>query len=175
MSGIGRTVKAIRVVNAFLGHISYVLIALQAGFVVVAIFLRYVLNSPFKAATEIGQMTMVFVALMGCAYGLQIEGHIHVEVFINHLKPKIRDLIVGISYILFGIPYCGILFYYCFLFVQSSYTISEHTQGAHILLWPMKAMFLVGVTLLALQFLISGIDRIHSAMTGSPRREVSHG
>ena len=167
MSGINKIGRAITLLNAFLGHVSYALIALQAGFVVVAIFLRYVLNSPLKSATEIGVIIMVFVAFMGCAYGLQVGGHIHVEIFIDRLRPKVRDLIVGINYILFGLPYCAVLFYFCFLFVQSSYEINEHTQGAYILLWPIKSMFLVGFTLLALQFIVSGIDRIYSSISRS--------
>ena len=165
MPRIARIARGVEQVNSFLGRLSYVLIAIQAGFVVVAIFMRYVLNDPFKAATEIGQITMVFVSLLGCSYVLKMGGHIHVEVLIDRLNPRARDLITGINYLLFGIPYCGVLFYYCFLFVQSSYSINEHTQGSFILLWPIKSVFLLGFTLLGLQFLISGIRRIHRAVT----------
>ena len=175
MSGFARIAGGIEKVNSFLGQVAYVLIGLQAGFVVVAIFLRYVLNDPFKAATEIGEITMVFVSMLGSAYVLKIGGHIHVEVFVDRLKPRIRDFVMGLNNLVFGIPYCAAIIYYCFLFVQSSYSINEHTQGAFILLWPIKAMFIVGFVLLALQFLISGVRLIHRSLRGaSSTQGVSH-
>ncbi|MBW2058667.1 MAG: TRAP transporter small permease subunit [Deltaproteobacteria bacterium] len=174
MSGFARIAGGIDKVNSFLGQVAYVLIALQAGFVVVAIFRRYVLNNPFKAATEIGQIAMVFVSMLGAAYVLKIGGHIHVEVFVVRLKPRIRDFIMGLNYIVFGIPYCAAITYYCFLFVQSSYTIKEHSQGAFILLWPIKSVCVLGFILLGLQFLISGVRLIQLSLGASCTQGVSH-
>lgn len=175
MSGLTRIAGGIEKVSSFLGQLAYVLIGLQAGFVVVAVFMRYVLNDPFKAATEIGEITMVFVSMLGAAYVLKIGGHIHVAILLDRLKPRTRDFIMGVTNLIFGLPYCAGIIYYCFLFVVSSYTINEHTQGAFILLWPIKAMFILGFTLLALQFLISGARLIHRSLRGaSSTRGVSH-
>jgi TRAP-type mannitol/chloroaromatic compound transport system permease small subunit len=166
MEYIVKIARIIEKVNNFLGQIAYILIGVQAGFMVLAIFMRYVLNNPFKAATEIDQLIIVFVSLLGCAYVLKTGGHIHVEIFVDRLKPRVRDFVIGINYMLFGIPYCGIIIYFFLLFVQSSYSINEHTQGAYLLLWPIKSLFLVGFTLLGLQFLISGIRLVHRSIMG---------
>lgn len=158
---LGRIARAVDHFNRLLGRLAYILLVVESGFIVVAIFLRYVLNSPFAAAVEIEQIIMVFIAFFGCSYVLIKRGHIRVELFIDMLKPKTRDLITGINYLAFGIPYCVLLLYFCFSFVQSSYIMNEHSQGSMILLWPIKSVLLLGFLLLALQFLISGIKFIY--------------
>lgn len=161
MRRLRKIAASIESVNRLFGRLAYILVGIEAGFVMLAIFLRYILNSPIKAATEIEQILMVFISFLGCSYVLMIRGHVCVDFFMDMLKERTRDLITGISYLTFGIPYCGLVFYFCFWFVESSYIMNEHSQGSMILLWPIKSILLFGFFLLAIQFLISGIEYLH--------------
>jgi TRAP-type mannitol/chloroaromatic compound transport system permease small subunit len=168
--------KGIVSFNNFMGKVSFILVGVEGAFVVLAVFMRYVVGHPFKAATEIEQVIIVLVALFGAAHVLNIKGHVYVELILDRLKPRIRNLVTGICFLLFGVPYCAVLLYFIFLFVRSSYLINEHTQGTFILLWPFKAVFLLGFCMLGLQFLITGIQFIHNGVTGnlSLGRNISH-
>jgi TRAP-type mannitol/chloroaromatic compound transport system permease small subunit len=169
--------KGIVSFNNFMGKVAFILVGVEAAFIVLSVFLRYALNFPFKASTEIQMVIMVLVAFLGAAYVLNTKGHVYVEVFLDRFKPKARNFITGISYLLLGVPYCGILFYLVFLFVRSSYMINEHTQGAFILLWPIKAVFLLGFCMLGLQFLVTGIRSIYNSVVAgnlSSERSLHH-
>ena len=163
---IGRFIENI---NSILGKISYLLILIEGAFIVFSVFMRYVLNRPFKSATDFSQIIMVYVAFLGCAFVLKIQGHIYVEIIVNLFRERIRNLIIGINYLIIGIPYCALLFYYSFFFVKSSYQITECTIGAGILIWPVKGTILLGFTMLAVQFLISGIKFIYQGVVKKDR------
>lgn len=150
----------------WLGKIAYALVLVEIIFVLYSIFMRYVLGNPMRASVEFDQILIVLIVCLGSAYTLQVEGHIYVEFLLDRVKSKWKYFIIGANSLI-SVVFVGILLYFSYFLVNSSFKIHELTQGMGILLWPVKSILLLGFTLLGLQFLVLGIKNIYLCLTVS--------
>ncbi len=59
--------------------------------VVVEVTARYVFNSPFAVADEVGADMLVVISFIGLAYAWKQRSHIHIDVVVSRLPGKVRN------------------------------------------------------------------------------------
>ncbi len=166
MSELKKIVRGFERFSEWLGYLAYFICGAGAAFMVVGIFMRYILHSPLKSATDMEQIIMVLVTFLGSAYVLKIDGHVNVDIVFTWMSPRGKNILLGIGYLILGLPYCALLLYYIVPFVASSYRLGERTIGASILIWPAKGLMILGFLLLSIQLLITGIEMLQRGLKG---------
>lgn len=117
------------------------------------VFSRYVLNAPTIWAFELGYMAMGTHALIGAAYTLKERGHIRIDVFYTHFRPKTRAMLDTLGYVVLFLP---VMLWLCWgswdYWVEAYLSGEESGQSAwNPLIWPFRFCFFFGLALLTLQ------------------------
>lgn len=74
-----------------------VLLAFAAIAVSVDVVLRYFFNRPIAWVLEISEYILLYVTFMAAAWVLKDEGHIRVDLLVNHLNSRIQALILIVT------------------------------------------------------------------------------
>ncbi|MCK0754270.1 TRAP transporter small permease subunit [Chromohalobacter japonicus] len=132
------------------------------------VFSRYVLREPTAWAYEISYMLMGTVFLFGMAYALKTRQHVNVDVIYSILPKRAKALcdMVG-SFILF-IALCWLI-NALFGYVMDTYEYQERSgaSGWNPIIWPFRAVWLIGFTLLAMQTFFEVIKSIKIVVSGN--------
>ncbi len=78
--------------------------------------------------------------MLGLGYTMREDGHVRVDVFYDRFSDKTKSIINIVGTLLFTIPFCGLVAYYCWDFFIHSYQSGESTgdPGSLPRLWPAK-------------------------------------
>ena len=136
-----------------LGALAGVLVAFMMLGVSVDVFMRYFLNRPIFWMIEITQYAMVFILYLGTAWLLKQDGHVVMDVLINRLSQRSRNLTNIVTSII-GAIVCLIITWYGVKvnwdYIQTDYLYSATLEIPAFLL---QAIVPLGVFLLFIQFL----------------------
>ena len=88
-----------RVINImiFLAGLLLIFIMLSVGLEVIS---RYLVNRPQMWVTEVTECLLLYITFLGSAWLLREEGHVKVDIILNHLSPKTAAFLGVISSIL---------------------------------------------------------------------------
>lgn len=141
-----------RILN-LLGALAGVLVAFLMITVSVDVFMRYFLNRPISWTIEITQYAMVFILFLGAAWLLKQDGHVVMDVLINRLSQRSRNLTNGVTSVMAAIV-CLIVTWYGVKvnwdYIQTDYIYSATLEIPAFLL---QAIVPLGVFLLFIQFM----------------------
>lgn len=136
-----------------LGALAGVLVAFLMITVSVDVFMRYFLNRPISWTIEITQYAMVFILFLGAAWLLKQDGHVVMDVLINRLSQRSRNLTNGVTSVMAAIV-CLIVTWYGVKvnwdYIQTDYIYSATLEIPAFLL---QAIVPLGVFLLFIQFM----------------------
>lgn len=151
-------------------------IGIMASFAIVPLVLatcyevlaRYVFGAPTIWAYEIGYTLTGSHFLLGMAYTLAVGAHIRIDIFSGNFAPRTRALIDLAAYAVM-LPLMIWLSYALFQHLATGYLRSERSgqSAMNLPVWPLRIVFLVAFTLLALQILAEVVKTARTLRTGS--------
>jgi TRAP-type mannitol/chloroaromatic compound transport system permease small subunit len=156
-----RLSAAIDVVNGFIGRsVSWLILAtvlISAGNAIV----RKAFDISSNAWLELQWYLFGAVFLLAAAYTLQRNDHIRIDIISNLLPKWLRNAIEIFGHVLMLMPLTTVMVYESVEFVRRSYLQQENSPNAGgLILWPAKALILVGFFLLFWQGISEIIKRI---------------
>lgn len=100
------------------------------------------------------------VFMLAAAYTLRQNEHIRIDILSNRLSKRTRDWIDLFCHIFFLLPFAALLVYLCWPWFMLSYRSGEiSANSGGLIIWPAKAMVLLGFILLLAQALSEIIKR----------------
>ncbi len=155
--------------------ISEIIDAVNDRFAVIAIWLvllsclvsagnataRYLFSAGSNAWFEAQWLMFAGMVMLGAPHVLKVNAHVRVDLLYGSVSERTRIFIDILGGCLFLLPMCAVLIYFSWPWFLRSWAIGEasHNSGG-LALWPIKFLFPMGFTLLALQGLSEIIKRL---------------
>jgi TRAP-type mannitol/chloroaromatic compound transport system permease small subunit len=144
-------VHAVDGLNRRIGGVVSYMIFVMMGVLLFAAIARYFFNTPFIWAVELSQFLMASYYVLGGGYSLQLDAHVRMDAFYSRWTLRRRAFTDSITAF-------ALVFYLIFLLLgglTSTLYSLETNQTAHSawapLMWPVKAVMVVGIVLMLLQ------------------------
>ena len=153
--------SAIDAVNEFIGTwVSWLILAsilVSAGNATI----RKIFDTSSNAWLELQWYLFGAAFLAAAAYTLKQNEHIRIDIVYGMWPRRVQHWIDLLGHILFLMPFALLMVFYLIPYVSRSYVSGElSTNAGGLIIWPAKAMLLVGFFLLALQGLSEIIKKI---------------
>ena len=140
----------------------------SAWAVLVAVFvsainaiIRKVFGVSSNAWLELQWYLFGAVFMLCAAWTLSVNEHIRIDVVSARLSSRTRNIIELVGHFLFLLPFVALMIYLSVPFFWRSFVSGELSPSAGgLILWPAKALILIGFVLLALQWASEVIKRI---------------
>ncbi len=146
-------VRTIELVTRLCGNLAAGLVLVLMSLMVYEVAMRYVFGAPTLWSYDISTMTMGTVFMLGIAYTLFTDSHVRVDLlhplFGRHAKPLV-DLV---GHGVFILPLLVWLIWGLWEHFYSAFQTNERTGASawNPLVWPFRAIMLVGVVVWTLQ------------------------
>lgn len=159
----GRTLATL---NLWMGYAAGVLVALSALVLAGEVFMRYFLGSPSDWALELCIFMLIASTFLAAAYTLAARGHVNIDIVDAMLPAEMnrwRMLLADLA----AAGLCGFVALNAWRFTAQAWTgdwVSNSTWGPK--LWIPFAFIALGMTTLALQYLVQIVDGRMGAILG---------
>lgn len=101
------------------------------------------------------------VFMLAAAHTLQENEHIRIDIFYGTRSKRTQDRIDLFGHVFFTLPFCLLMLWLLTPYVANSVRINEYSPNSGgLILWPAKALLLVGFILLTAQVISEIIKRI---------------
>ncbi|MSQ72823.1 MAG: TRAP transporter small permease [Betaproteobacteria bacterium] len=129
-----------------------ILVALVAC-VALEVVMRYFFNSPTRWVVEFSEYALLWLAFLGGAWVLREEGHVSVEMVVELLSSRTREM-VHIATSLVGMVTCGLFCWVSAVFILGLYESGEVLfRSIQAKKWAVMSVMVPGLLLLCLQFM----------------------
>lgn len=99
--------------------------------------------------------------LLAAAYTLRENGHVRIDVLYGRVSERTRQWIDLLGHLFFLMPFSVLMVVYLVPYTVQSYTSGEvSTNSGGLIIWPAKALMLVGFVLLTVQGISEIIKKI---------------
>ncbi len=123
--------------------------------------IRKVFDMSSNAWLELQWYLFGAVFLLAAAYTLQRNEHIRIDIISGRLTKRTRDWIDLFGHVVMLAPFLILMIWLLIPYVRASWRIGEMSPNAGgLILWPAKALILVGFLVLAAQGISELIKRI---------------
>jgi TRAP-type mannitol/chloroaromatic compound transport system permease small subunit len=158
--------RLIDAINGFIGRwVSWLLLAavlISAGNAVI----RKMFDVSSNAWLELQWYLYGTVFMLAAAYTLLKNEHIRIDILSSSWSQRTRDRIDLVLHVIFLVPFSGLMAYLAWPWFWSSFTSGEVSSSAGgLIIWPAKAVVLVGFVLLTAQAVSEIIKRL-ATVTG---------
>lgn len=155
---LSRAIDALNtVIGKATGWLLLVAVVISAGNAVV----RKVFSNSSNAWLDAQWYLFGAVFMLCAAYTLLKNGHVRIDLLSGQLSKRKRDLIDIFGHVFFLLPLAALMIYESFPFVVESMRLGEGSANAGgLIVWPAKALILVGFVLLLLQGISELIKRV---------------
>lgn len=129
---------------------------------------RYFFSSPTKWSYDLSYMIGGTYFLIGEAYTLKKGRQVRIDIFYSRFSPRTRAIVDVFFYLLFFFPLWIGLVYHLVPYVYFSVQLQERSMQGYWqpIIYPFKAMMLLGVCLLLLQGVAEFLRRLEAAVKG---------
>lgn len=103
----------------------------------IVVIMRYVFDAGLIWMQESVTWMHAFVFMMGCAYTLQRDEHVRVDIFYRDMSAQKKAWVDAAGVILFLWPLCGFLGWAAWDFVAASWSLRESSRESGGLPYPM--------------------------------------
>jgi TRAP-type mannitol/chloroaromatic compound transport system permease small subunit len=163
VSGLLKLSRAIDFVNDRFGEIANWLVLFACLISAGNAASRYLFSETSNAWLEVQWYMFGGMVLLGGPYTLKVNEHVRVDLFYSAVSERTRIWIDILGCLLFLLPICVILVYFSWPVFVDSWRINETSSNAGGLIrWPVKLLFPVGFSLMALQGISELIKRIEA-------------
>jgi len=143
--------RKIDIINDFMGRMMAYVVIFVVFVITYGVVLRYVFKSPSPLLFELTIYPLAAVYALGAGYALLYDAHVKVDVFLQKLSPKSKQILLIITFPIF-VVFCMALIWGGYQWAWQSYLMNETTGSDWGLkLYPYKFSLPVGATLLLLQ------------------------
>ena len=160
--------KAIHIidsVNEWVGRIVSFFLLIIVFIILYEIFMRQFFHLPTTWAHELSGFLFGGAFLLGVGYTFLHNGHVRVDLFINHLSPRGRAILDSFTHSLMLI-YCYVIIRFGWSATLLSFKHMEVSQSAwHPIIFPIRFVVVLGVGLLAFQVLVKYFRDIYFIIT----------
>lgn len=173
MGGLLALSRVIDRVNSWVGHIVSWGIVLAVLVSALNAIVRKLFDVSSNSWLELQWYLFGAVFMLCAAWTLLANEHIRIDIVNNLLPKRTRNWIDVVGHLLFLLPFTILMVWTCIPFVRSSIRDNEQSLNAGgLIVWPAKAIILVGFALLLLQGVSELIKRL-AIMAG--QLEDQHG
>lgn len=161
MAGLLRLSRGIDALNAFIGR--YAAWAILAAIFVSAVnaIIRKAFGVSSNAWLELQWYLFGAVFMLCAPWTLAQNEHIRIDIISSRLSERGRNVIEMVGHFFFLLPFALVMTWLSWPFFRSSFVSGESSSSpGGLLIWPAKALILVGFGLLLLQWLSEVIKRI---------------
>ncbi|WEX86848.1 TRAP transporter small permease subunit [Sinorhizobium garamanticum] len=145
------------------GWLILVAVLVSAGNAVI----RKIFNMSSNAWLEAQWYLFGAAFMFAAAYTLSQNEHIRIDVVYGSFSRRVQHWIDLFGHVFFLMPFVLLMLYYLVPYVRMSYVSGEGSSSAGgLIIWPAKAILLIGFILLALQGVSEIIKKI-AIMTGN--------
>ena len=167
MEGLLALSRGIDRLNEFIGKwVSWLIlvsILVSAGNAII----RKLFNTSSNAWLELQWYLFGAAFMLAAAYTLKQNEHIRIDIVYGLFPRRVQHWIDLCGHVLFLMPFCLLMVYYLVPYVSRSVRSGEmSTNAGGLIIWPAKAMLLVGFFLLAWQGISEIIKKI-AVMSGN--------
>lgn len=122
---------------------------------------RKALNMASNAWLELQWYLFGAVFLLAAAYTLKCNEHVRVDILYGTLSRRKQHMVDLFGHVLFLMPFVSLMVYYLVPYTLNSINSGERSPSVGgLVIWPAKALLLVGFILLALQGVSEIIKKI---------------
>lgn len=115
------------------------------------------------------------VFMLAAAWTLQKNEHVRIDIVSNQLSQKARNWIDFLGHLLVLLPFSGLMIWLLVPYVMRSYETGEMSGNAGgLIIWPAKALLLVGFAFLFLQGISELIKKAGVIFFGIEDRTPQH-
>ncbi|NJN15076.1 MAG: TRAP transporter small permease subunit [Oscillochloris sp.] len=171
MRALLRVSQGIDAFTEFIGQIVIWMVPLVLSVGVWNVFNRYIgraIGRSLGSNVFIEMQWYIFslIFLLGSAYALKHGEHVRVDVFYGNWSPKRKALVDFLGSLLFLFPFCGLLIYFSWPYVEGSWRIQENSPDpSGLLRYPLKTFIMVSPALLIIQGISEAIKNL-AVLTG---------
>ena len=156
--GISRTIDYL---NVRIGKITAWAIVVAVLVSAINAIIRKVFGASSNAWLELQWYLFGAVFMLCASWTLKANEHIRIDIISNKLTKRGRDWVDIFGHLLFLLPFVVVMIYLSFPFFIRSYQSGEiSTNAGGLIIWPAKALILIGFILLGFQWLSELIKRI---------------
>jgi len=164
---------AIDRLNAFVGRVAcwaiLVAIIVSAANAVV----RKAFGVSSNAWLELQWYLFGAVFMLCAPWTLQLNEHIRIDIVASKLSKRVTNIIEVFCHVFFLMVFCGLMVWLCIPFVLNSLASAEASVNAGgLILWPAKALILLGFALVFLQGVAELIKRV-AIMRGALQEDAA--
>ncbi|WP_315919035.1 TRAP transporter small permease subunit [Mesorhizobium sp. SP-1A] len=153
--------RAIDRLNEFIGKWISWLILVSILVSAINAVVRKTFNVSSNAWLELQWYLFGAAFLLAAAYTLRQNEHIRIDIVYGMWSRRVQHWIDLLGHILFLMPFTILMVYYLVPYVLLSYRSGEmSTNAGGLIIWPAKAMLLIGFVLLLLQGISEIIKKI---------------
>ncbi|WP_275286788.1 TRAP transporter small permease subunit [Halomonas elongata] len=146
--------RAIDALNEAFGRLIAPLLAVITLIVIYDIAMRFFIGRPSDWAFDVTKMLFGAHFMLMAAYGLRHHAHVEVDVLKRLLSRRKQAALELLGYLIFFVPFIGMLLSLGWDFFLRSFSRGETTYGmVAIPVYPVKAVIVVTAALLLLQAL----------------------
>ncbi len=156
--GISRTIDYL---NERIGKITAWAIVVAVLVSAINAIIRKVFGASSNAWLELQWYLFGAVFMLCASWTLKANEHIRIDIISNKLTKRGRDWVDIFGHLLFLLPFVVVMIYLSFPFFIRSYQSAEiSTNAGGLIIWPAKALILIGFILLGFQWLSELIKRV---------------
>jgi TRAP-type mannitol/chloroaromatic compound transport system permease small subunit len=156
--GISRAIDAM---NVRIGRIAAWAIVVAVIISAVNAIIRKVFGTSSNAWLELQWYLFGAVFMLCASWTLRINEHIRIDIVSSRLSRRWRNGVEMFGHLFFLLPFVALMTYLSVPFVTRSFHSGEvSTNAGGLIIWPAKALILVGFICLFLQWLSEVIKRI---------------
>ena len=142
--------------------------------VTAGVFARYILNKPLKGDLEIQELMMVLIVFLALPYCQLEKGNVYIEILINRLKGRLKDIFYSLDYLL-GMIIIVLIVWQMVVRVMKGFAAfhDDATLSLWIPITPFVAIATIGLALMGIEWLIDLIHHIRQALKSSRLNSAS--
>ena len=168
--------QIIDLITEWYGKIVYWLVLVMIGIGVWNVIGRYLgkiigENLTSNSLIELQWYIFDLIFFLGAAYTLKKDNHVRVDIFYKDLPTKRKALINIIGVLFFLIPFCGVIIYFSWQYVFSSWQILEISpDDGGLPRYPIKTLIIISPILLIIQGISELIKNLVIFLNYSPEK-----
>jgi TRAP-type mannitol/chloroaromatic compound transport system permease small subunit len=162
--------RAVDPLIEWLGKVSSILWPILVAIITINVVMRYALGRGLVEFEEIQWHLYAVGFLLAQAWCMQNDGHVRIDVFAEHFRPRTKCWIELAGILVWLLPYVLLVCWFAVPFIAYSYRIGEISEapGGLPYRFGIKAFLFIGFVLLGIAT-ISRLTRVLAALFGHSR------
>ena len=151
------------------------LVIFDTVIVSIDVLMRSAFGTTWKGFFEIAEYSLLWMAFLGAAWLLRINGHVRVDLILSRLKPKPKVMISIVSSIICALVFMVIIWYSAKITLhdfQVGFTLSSLLTPPK---WPVEIIIPIGSLLLLIQLLRNIYEHLKNWISLSRGEQVELG